>query len=96
MSINLLNYTNLFYSSLWRNLHRWLEVFTLPPYSTWNPYGFHVIPDGFHPFHMEYVLAGITAISAIPFHLECHGKKKLPKKEICRAFLLDPAYEKLC
>ena len=40
-----------------------VEVFTLPPFSTWNPYGFH-------PFHMEYVLAGITAISAIPSHLE--------------------------
>src|SRR5882762_9094333 len=34
-----------------------LEVFTVPPHSTWNPYGFHVsiwIPYGFHPFHMEY------------------------------------------
>ena len=24
-----------------------------------------------------------------------HGKRKLPKKEIYRAFLLDPAYEKI-
>src|SRR5882762_7405277 len=37
------------------NIH---EVFTVPPHSTWNPYGIHVsiwIPYGFHPFHMEYV-----------------------------------------
>ena len=44
------------------------EVFTLSPYSMWNPRGIHVIPDGFHPFHMEYVLAGIPAILVIPFH----------------------------
>jgi hypothetical protein len=47
-----------------------MEVFTLPPYSTWNPCGIHDIPDGFHPFHMEYVLAGIPAILVNPFHLE--------------------------
>src|SRR6267378_1347955 len=46
------------------------EVFTLPPYSTWNPCGFHVIPGGFHPFHMEYVLAGIPLIFLIPFHFD--------------------------
>ena len=47
-----------------------MEVFTVPPHSRWNPCGIHVIPDGFHPFHMEYVLADIPAILAIPFHLE--------------------------
>jgi hypothetical protein len=47
-----------------------IEVFTLPPYSTWNPCGIHVIPDGFHPFHMEYCLVGIPAILVIPFHME--------------------------
>jgi len=26
------------------------------------------IPCGFHPFHMEYVLAGISLILVIPFH----------------------------
>ena len=46
------------------------EVFTLPMYSTWNPSGIHVIPDGFHLFHMEYVLGGILAILVIPSHLE--------------------------
>jgi hypothetical protein len=33
------------------------KVFTVPPHSTWNPYGIHQIlriPYGFHPFHMEY------------------------------------------
>ena len=46
------------------------EVFTLPPHSTWNPCGIHIIPGGFHPFHMEYVLGEIPAILVIPFHLE--------------------------
>jgi hypothetical protein len=46
------------------------EVFTVPPHSTWNPYGIHVIPVGFHPFHMEYVLAGIPAILVISIHLK--------------------------
>jgi hypothetical protein len=32
------------------------------------PHGIHVIPGGFHPFHMEYVLAGIPLILANPFH----------------------------
>jgi hypothetical protein len=45
------------------------EVFTLPPYSTWNPCGFHLIPFGFHTFHMEYVLAVIPLNLVIPFHL---------------------------
>src|SRR6266567_6420608 len=36
--------------------------------SIWIPCGFHVIPGGFHPFHMEYVLAGIPLIFLIPFH----------------------------
>jgi len=36
--------------------------------SIWNPYGFHVIPGGFHPFHMEYALAGLPLILVIPFH----------------------------
>ena len=34
------------------------------------PHGIHVIPDGFHLFHMEYVLGGIPAILVIPSHLE--------------------------
>jgi len=46
------------------------EVFTLPPHSTWIPCGIHVIPDGFHPFHMEYVLGEISAILVIPSHME--------------------------
>jgi hypothetical protein len=37
--------------------------------SIWNPCGFHIIPCGFHTFHMEYVLAGIPLILVIPFHL---------------------------
>src|SRR6267378_3904069 len=28
------------------------------------------IPCGFHPFHMEYVLAGIPLIFLIPFHFD--------------------------
>jgi hypothetical protein len=34
-----------------------LGVFTVPPHSTWIPYGIHQIlqiPYGFHPFHMEW------------------------------------------
>jgi hypothetical protein len=38
--------------------------------SMWIPCGFHVIPGGFHPFHMEYVLAGIPLIFLIPFHFD--------------------------
>ena len=34
------------------------------------PYGIHVESMSFHPFHMEYVLAGIPAILVIPFHME--------------------------
>ena len=37
-------------------------------HSMWIPCGFHVIPGGFHPFHMEYVLAEIPLILVIPFH----------------------------
>jgi hypothetical protein len=45
-----------------------MEVFTLPPHSTWNPCGIHVIPDGFHPFHMEYVLGEIPPKLVFLFH----------------------------
>ena len=38
--------------------------------SMWIPCGFHVIPGGFHPFHMEYVLAGIPLIFLLPFHFD--------------------------
>src|SRR6266699_2656114 len=38
--------------------------------SIWIPCGFHVIPGVFHPFHMEYVLAGIPLIFLIPFHFD--------------------------
>jgi hypothetical protein len=37
--------------------------------SMWNPCGIHIIPSGFHQFHMEYVLAGIPLILVIPFQL---------------------------
>jgi hypothetical protein len=37
--------------------------------SIWIPHGFHIIPDGFHTFHMEYVLAVIPLNLVIPFHL---------------------------
>jgi hypothetical protein len=46
-----------------------MEVFTLPPYSTWNPCGIHVVPHGICPFHMEYILAEISPILVISFHL---------------------------
>ena len=45
------------------------EVFTLPPYFTWIPCGIHVVPHGICPFHMEYVLAEISPIFVISFHL---------------------------
>jgi len=48
--------------------HGVVEVFTLPPHSTRNPYGIHIILGGFHPFHMKYVLGDIPAILVIPFH----------------------------
>ena len=37
--------------------------------SMWNPYGIHVVPHGICPFHMEYVLAEISPILVIFFHL---------------------------
>ena len=58
----------MYVTSSW-NIGTEFEVFTVPPYSTWNPCGIHIIPGGFHPFHMEYVLGEIPAILVIPFHL---------------------------
>jgi hypothetical protein len=37
--------------------------------SMWNPYGIRVVPHGICPFHMEYVLAEISPILVISFHL---------------------------
>ena len=37
--------------------------------SMWNPCGIHVVPHGICPFHMEYVLAEISPILVIFFHL---------------------------
>ena len=77
------------YTPQWGGLIRWkgwhvnyhtdplLEVFTLPPHSTRNPYGIHIIPGGFHPFHIEYVLGDNPSHfgDSIPpiFHMECYG-----------------------
>ena len=33
------------------------------------PHRIHLIPDGFHSFQMEYILAGIPLFLVIPFHL---------------------------
>jgi len=37
--------------------------------SMWNLCGIHVVPHGLCPFHMEYVLAEISPILVIFFHL---------------------------
>jgi len=37
--------------------------------SMWNLCGIHVVPHGICPFHMEYVLAEISPILMIFFHL---------------------------
>jgi hypothetical protein len=37
--------------------------------SMWNPYGIPVVSHGICPFHMEYVLAEISPILVISFHL---------------------------
>ena len=37
--------------------------------SMWNLCGIHVVPHGICPFHMDYVLAEISPILVISFHL---------------------------
>ena len=51
---------------------------TLPPHSMWIPCGIHVIPHGFHPFHMEYVLAEESLIWVIPFHVYSIWNGQIP------------------
>ena len=46
--------------------------------SIWNPSGIHLIPEGFHSFQMEYILAGIPLFLVIPFHLYSTWNGQIP------------------
>jgi len=60
---------NLFFNCLFPLFSiRAVEVLTVPPHSTWIPCGIHVIPEGFHSFHMEYVLGETPPILVFFFH----------------------------